>query len=82
MRGKLKVMGGGPWGGTEEMPGPCGRGGGGGPSGATSFLRGKGQNGGAGGVEGGQILESEEQSILEGSDRVQMYVSSVGFQAT
>ena len=31
------------------------------------------------GVEGRQILE--EQSILEGSDHVQMYVSSVGFQA-
>ena len=37
------------------------------------------RNGGAGGVEGRQILE--EQSILEGSDHVQMYVSSVGFQA-
>ena len=37
------------------------------------------RNGGAGGVEGRRILE--EQSILEGSDHVQMYVSSVGFQA-
>ena len=37
------------------------------------------RNGGAGGVEGRQILE--EQSILEGSDHVQMYVSSVGVQA-
>jgi hypothetical protein len=36
------------------------------------------RNGGAGGDEGRQILE--EQSILEGSDHVQMYVSSVGFQ--
>ena len=36
------------------------------------------RNGGADGVEGRQILE--EQSILdsEGSDHVQMYVSSVG----
>jgi hypothetical protein len=37
------------------------------------------RNGGAGGVEGRQILE--EQSILEGIDHVQMYVSSVGVQA-
>jgi hypothetical protein len=38
------------------------------------------QNGGAGGgVERRQILE--EQSILEGSNHVQMYVISVGFQA-
>jgi hypothetical protein len=39
------------------------------------------RNGGADGVEGRQILE--EQNILKGSNRdhVQMYVSSVGFQA-
>jgi hypothetical protein len=37
------------------------------------------QNGGAGRVKGRQILEG--QSILEGSDHVQMYVSSVWFQA-
>ena len=38
------------------------------------------RNGGDGGVEGRQILE--EQSILEGRDHFQMYVSSVGFQAS
>ncbi len=37
------------------------------------------RNGGAGRVEERQILE--EQSILEGSDHVQMYISSLGFQA-